>query len=431
MADKTHLYNLKAVIKEVGLSPAVLRAWERRYGLLKPQRSPGGHRLYSRQDIEMLKWLVERQMEGLSISSAVEMWKSQQSNYQDILRQFQATMPVVEASGTLIDQLRNAWLAACMAFDDQSASRALDQVFAIAPPETICTEVLQKGLVQMGDYWYTGSASIQHEHFATVIAIRRINALMAAVTPPGREGRILVACPPGEGHSFVLLLIAYLLRRRGWNVVYLGSDVPLIGLEATIQSITPILIISSAQTLSSAASLRAMAETLAVHRIPLAFGGGIFALTPGLTRCIAGYYLGDEVAPVPQVVEQLLASSPSLLVAQEVAPEYIKLLATFNQNQALISAFAVSALQARQFDSAYLELADYYPPQLIIAALKLGDINLIGHSIKWLNGLLQNYGFSMVEARELYSAYSLAIDRYLGGEGAIIHDWLAEHILSA
>ena len=76
MADNTPIYNLKAVIKEVGLSPATLRAWERRYGLLKPQRSPGGHRLYSRQDIEMLKWLVERQNEGLSISSAVEMWKT-------------------------------------------------------------------------------------------------------------------------------------------------------------------------------------------------------------------------------------------------------------------------------------------------------------------------------------------------------------------
>jgi DNA-binding transcriptional MerR regulator len=64
MADQTPLYNLKAVTNEVGLNPATLRAWERRYGLLKPKRTPGGHRLYSRQDIEMLKWLVERQKEG-------------------------------------------------------------------------------------------------------------------------------------------------------------------------------------------------------------------------------------------------------------------------------------------------------------------------------------------------------------------------------
>ncbi len=77
MADNTPLYNLKAVINEVEINPVTLRAWERRYDLVKPKRSPGGHRLYSRQDIEMLKWLKERQAEGLSISSAVEMWKNQ------------------------------------------------------------------------------------------------------------------------------------------------------------------------------------------------------------------------------------------------------------------------------------------------------------------------------------------------------------------
>ena len=59
MSDSTPIYNLKAVMQEVGLSAATLRAWELRYGVPKPQRTAGGHRLYSRQDIEMLKWLVE------------------------------------------------------------------------------------------------------------------------------------------------------------------------------------------------------------------------------------------------------------------------------------------------------------------------------------------------------------------------------------
>ena len=86
MADQAHIYNLKAVIKEVGLSPARLRAWERRYDLLRPQRSAGGHRLYSRQEIEMLKWLAERQREGLSISRAMALWKSQQAKDQQAIR---------------------------------------------------------------------------------------------------------------------------------------------------------------------------------------------------------------------------------------------------------------------------------------------------------------------------------------------------------
>ena len=59
--SKTPAYNLKVVVRETGIKPDTLRSWERRYGLPKPQRTPGRHRLYSQYDIEMIKWLMERQ----------------------------------------------------------------------------------------------------------------------------------------------------------------------------------------------------------------------------------------------------------------------------------------------------------------------------------------------------------------------------------
>src|SRR3954462_9572650 len=73
------MYNLKAVVQETGLKPDTLRAWERRYGLPDPQRRESGHRLYSQNDINMLKWLSTRQDEGMSISRAVELWRSLQA----------------------------------------------------------------------------------------------------------------------------------------------------------------------------------------------------------------------------------------------------------------------------------------------------------------------------------------------------------------
>ena len=66
-------FNLKVVVQETGLKPDTLRAWERRYGLPQPHRTPGGHRLYSQRDIDTLKWLVARQNEGMSISRAVKL----------------------------------------------------------------------------------------------------------------------------------------------------------------------------------------------------------------------------------------------------------------------------------------------------------------------------------------------------------------------
>ena len=73
-SDQVPIYNLKVVVQETGLKPDTLRVWERRYGLPQPHRTPGGHRLYSQQDIDTLKWLVARQKEGMSISKAVQLW---------------------------------------------------------------------------------------------------------------------------------------------------------------------------------------------------------------------------------------------------------------------------------------------------------------------------------------------------------------------
>ena len=72
--NKTPTYNLKVIVSETGIKPDTLRAWERRYGLPNPKRSKGKHRLYSEHDLETIKWLIQRQDEGLSISRAVNLW---------------------------------------------------------------------------------------------------------------------------------------------------------------------------------------------------------------------------------------------------------------------------------------------------------------------------------------------------------------------
>ncbi len=432
MADNTPIYNLKAVINEVGLSPATLRAWERRYGLLKPQRTPGGHRLYSRQDIEMLKWLIERQKEGLSISSAVEMWKGQPKSQIKSAQSTYAPLLVSGSGGTMLDEHRDAWLAACLVFDDQAANQTLDQAFSIASPETVCTEVLRKGLVQIGEGWYTGSISVQQEHFASAIAMRRINTLLSAIssTPPARPGRILAACPPGEAHDFILLLITYLLRRRGWDMIYLGASVPLDALDVTIQATSPILILSSAQTLNSAASLRSMSENIASQGVPMAFGGGIFTKIPAATKCISGYYLGSDLMLVPQIIERLVVTSPSLPETQPISPEYSRTLAQFNKNQALIIAHIFSAMQDEGIEPNYLEVANMNLSQYIASALRLGDISFLDPAVTWLIGLLKNHGLPTGWVKQYFSSYRQSVERYLGQEGAVIQDWLTKHLLS-
>ena len=88
MPSTTPAYNLKVVLKETGLAADTLRAWERRYGLPVPERSAGGHRMYSQRDIETIKWLMARQEEGLSISRAVDLWNEHNASGADPLADF-------------------------------------------------------------------------------------------------------------------------------------------------------------------------------------------------------------------------------------------------------------------------------------------------------------------------------------------------------
>ena len=358
MADNTPLYNIKAVINEVGIHPVTLRAWERRYDLPKPKRSPGGHRLYSRQDIEMLKWLIDRQKAGLSISSAIEIWKSQHQDEQGPDQYLQASVTEIGMGENILEHLRERWISTCISYDEQGANQILDEAFAVSASEKIISEVIQKGLAMIGEYWYGGSVSVQQEHFSSAIAMRRLQSLLAAAGPPTRPGNILAACPPGEEHEFILLVITYLLRRRGWDVVYLGPNVPLIDLDETIRLISPILIISAVQTLNAAASLRNLSEYIALQDVPLAYGGGIFNQVPAATQCITGHFLGTDVANVPKMVERLVTTTPPVHMAQPVSNQYTQTLTFFLQNEADILAQVCSILRSKLDKPDILEYAN-------------------------------------------------------------------------
>ncbi|MCB0188821.1 MAG: MerR family transcriptional regulator, partial [Caldilineaceae bacterium] len=317
----TPIYNLKAVVQETGLKPDTLRAWERRYGLPEPQRTDSGHRLYSTNDIELLKWLMARQDEGMSISRAVELWRRLQAEYADprhvlSLHNTLQQSPPPNAVATLnqpepppafaavashpdrshpeggtLAHLRDSWITSCINFDEQTAEQILTQAFALFPAETICIELVQKGLAAIGQGWYEGKVTVQQEHFASALANRRLEALLLATPLPTRQGRILIGCPPDEAHTFVPLLLTLLLRRRGWDVMFLGANVPIQDFISTVQSAQPRFVILTAQLLATAVGIRELGELIYEANLPMGYGGLIFTQLPELQGAITGHYL--------------------------------------------------------------------------------------------------------------------------------------------
>lgn len=170
-------YNLSYVIRVTGLKADTIRTWERRYGLPTPKRTPGGHRLYSQRDIAILQWLTARLDEGMRISAAVALWRELSEQGQDPLATGQETRTVPSTPPAPLDHVRAAWLRACLAFEEAGAEQTLNQAFALHDVETVCLQVLAQGLHEIGELWYRDQITVQQEHFATELAVRRLHAL--------------------------------------------------------------------------------------------------------------------------------------------------------------------------------------------------------------------------------------------------------------
>ena len=429
-SNKTPTYNLKVVIQETGLKADTLRAWERRYGLPNPQRTTGGHRLYSQYDIEMIKWLMVRQEEGLRIKHAVEMWRKYERAGQDPFQEMpiQADNPQAAVSvvivGKVVEEIKQEWIEACLAFDEARAENILAQAFARYPVETVCLEVLTAGLSDIGELWYSGKGSVQQEHFASALAVRRLNALLAAAPTPTRRGKILAACSPGEDHIYPLLLTTMFLRLRGWDVVYLGANVPLDKLDEAIHSTKPDLVISTAQQLITAANLYEVANFLQKEQVALAYGGLIFTQLPELKDRIPGYFLGESLAGAVQSAEKLVLNPPKIGSVPVLPTQYDQTADHFKEMQPVIAVNMWSHFRLNGMQAQHLEVAIRFLGQDILAGLTLGDLSLLDHEVDWLAGLLQSHDIPLEYLPKYLSQYKQAVDENLDQRGQPIKDWL-------
>ncbi len=429
--NQSAIYNLNAVLRETGLKADVLRAWEKRYDLPKPQRTRGGHRLYSAYDIKIIKWLKARQFEGLSISRAVELWKEIINMGGDPFERYlNIDINLLDHTSVInsrIENYRKNWLDACMKFDGLKAEEILNQAFALFPVESVCVEVLQRGLHLIGESWHQGITTAQQEHFASALAARRLEALITAMPVPTRTGTILVGCPPEELHTFPLLMISLFLRRKGFTVIYLGADLPYEQIRHTAEMIKPNVIVMAAQQLTTAATMHVVANSLKPLSIPFAFGGLIFNRLPGLTRKIHGIYLGENLENATKVIDDLLVDpSPFRVENEEFAPDE-ELLDLYRKNRAVIEHELVETLDVNVFTlNSIMEVNLFFGTRLT-AALIFNDLRLLANDLDWVKQLLTTRKFDQSGLGIYLEAYQRLIDKYLGDSGKPISTWIASY----
>lgn len=427
-------FNLKVVLKETGLAADTLRAWERRYGMPMPERTPGGHRLYSQRDIETIKWLMARQAEGLSISRAVDLWNEQTASGSDPLAGAAsravtalAVTPAFPAD-TSLDALRAEWIASCLKFNETGAEQTLNQAFSMFPVEAVCTNILQRALSEIGELWFENRASVQQEHFASALAMRRLDALLAASPAPSRKQTVIVGCPADEWHAFTPLLLALLLRRRGLNVIYLGANVPNTQFAETATAVRADLVILVAQTLVTAASLQQVAQTLTSQNVPAAFGGRIFNMFPSIVESIPGYFLGKTVEASLDEVDRLTQSKVKREATKPLSQEYLAAHQFFTSRRPEIEMSLRQHIQPLAVSPDSIMSGIVHLGNNIAAALQLGDMNYVSGEIEWVKTLVKAHDRPESELADFIASYANAINEHINGSGRPIYDWLSSEV---
>jgi MerR family transcriptional regulator, light-induced transcriptional regulator len=290
ISESSPVLRIGELSRRAGVSGHVLRAWERRYGLLQPVRSDGGFRLYTEADERRVRRMRDHLARGLSAAEAA------QATLQD-----DAAAGRVEAPGRLhaaAGELAGALRQAFDAFDEPAAQAILDRLVSDLSVTAVMREIVLPYLAELGDRWEWGDASIAQEHFASNLIRGRLAGL-ARGWGDGSGPRAILACPPGERHDLALMIFGVTLNRHGWRIDYLGADTPVEELTRTAAARPPDLAVLAATRRGALEPLIAELGALA-RTMPLALAGA--GAAPQLAAAVGAQRLASDPVTAAETI---------------------------------------------------------------------------------------------------------------------------------
>lgn len=219
----TEKFPIRTVSEITGVNAVTLRAWERRYGLIKPSRTPKGHRLYSRRDIKLVEEILGRLSQGMTISQVAR----------DILDNGQSDR--IENNETW-NNYANKMIAATVNFDEHALDLVYNDAMSLYPIDIVTTRLILPLLGELGNRWAIKTGSIAEEHFFSMYLRNKLGARFHHQNLRSSGARLIMACLPGEHHEFGILLFALTAQSKGFQIVLLGADLPVIELLQVVNN---------------------------------------------------------------------------------------------------------------------------------------------------------------------------------------------------
>lgn len=222
---------IRVVAKQTGLSSHLIRAWERRYEAVVPERSDSGQRLYSDEDIVRLKLLKAAVDSGEAISQAASLSGKE---LRELIRSIEGTSMAGVLSGpeenTDPDTSPKKYLAdaieAVRSLDTEKLEHILMNATADLSRPILLEGVMEPLMYKIGELWKDGTMKIAHEHIASAVVRTFLGNLSRAYRPIESAPKIVITTPAGQLHEFGALISAIIASADGWNAVYLGPNSP-------------------------------------------------------------------------------------------------------------------------------------------------------------------------------------------------------------
>ncbi len=226
-------YRMKAVSQMTGIRSELLRMWERRYGLFKPQRAGNRYREFDDEDVRLLIYLRDQIAAGRTIGELAS------EGREALLRRMVTTAePDAQSVPDVVDDLLQA---ACQ-LDKRQLDVRLSELIACMPFLSLITTVLTPLMHRLGEAWTREEVSIASVQLVTELIRARLLAMLQATTPPHSAPVLMGACPAGEFHELGLLTFAYTMQQEGWHAYYLGANLPLAALREACERVQPALV---------------------------------------------------------------------------------------------------------------------------------------------------------------------------------------------
>ncbi|MGE5099852.1 MAG: MerR family transcriptional regulator [Deltaproteobacteria bacterium] len=286
--NATPRHPIAVVTERTGLSQDVLRVWERRYGAVIPVRGPGGQRLYSDADIERLNLLYAATRAGRSISRVAGLSTPDLAALVDedsAARQRRPTAAVA------VSQVRDAVgdaMALARALDSASLDETLRRSVATLGISTFIESVAAPLLRLVGDEWHAGHLTLAQEHLVSSLLHDIVAESMRSFTSQNGAPRLLVTTPAGERHAIGAALVGAAAAVEGWNVLYLGPDLPATEIaDAAVSASVRLVAVSIVYVEHRDAvieEMRALRSRLPSTIAVIAGGSGASAIAPELAK---------------------------------------------------------------------------------------------------------------------------------------------------